>query len=218
MLVFPQRQDGGNRLADAAGHHVAADPANGLAPDARLDMDGCAAASYGFMERPDIPALLRQAHEGGCAIDLSDVTYYVGHETVVPGDDEKALPQMVEALFAFMQRNSAHLTEYSGSPSTRSSKSDGKSRSEPGSRNLNMQFAGNVVPVTGAQQGIGRAMALEFAASGADVAINWLDDDGAAQRVAEEVRAYGAARFWLTQTWVRSNKVLFGLEPGTPLL
>jgi KUP system potassium uptake protein len=36
----------------------------------------------------------------------------VGHETVVPGDDEKALPRVVEALFAFMQRNSAHLTEY----------------------------------------------------------------------------------------------------------
>ena len=71
-----------------------------------------AAAHYGFMERPDIPALLRQAHEGGCAIDLSDVTYYVGHETVVPGDDEKALPRVVEALFAFMQRISAHLTEY----------------------------------------------------------------------------------------------------------
>ena len=36
----------------------------------------------------------------------------VGHETVVPGEDEKALPRLVEALFAFMQRNSAHLTEY----------------------------------------------------------------------------------------------------------
>ena len=43
-----------------------------------------------------------------------------------------------------------------------------------------MQFASKVVLVTGAQQGIGRAMALEFAAAGADVAINWLDDDAAA--------------------------------------
>jgi NAD(P)-dependent dehydrogenase (short-subunit alcohol dehydrogenase family) len=34
-------------------------------------------------------------------------------------------------------------------------------------------------------------MTLEFAAAGADVAINWLDDNGAVQRVAEEVRAYG---------------------------
>ena len=54
-----------------------------------------------------------------------------------------------------------------------------------------MLFADKVVLVTGAQQGIGRGMALEFAAAGADVAINWLDDNGAAQRVAEEVRAYG---------------------------
>jgi NAD(P)-dependent dehydrogenase (short-subunit alcohol dehydrogenase family) len=34
-------------------------------------------------------------------------------------------------------------------------------------------------------------MALEFAAAGADVVINWLDDEGAAQRVAEEVSALG---------------------------
>src|SRR5262245_9072229 len=54
-----------------------------------------------------------------------------------------------------------------------------------------MQFAGNVVLVTGAQQGIGRAMATEFAAAGADVAINWLDDQAAAQEVAAAVRGHG---------------------------
>ena len=51
-----------------------------------------AAAHYGFMERPDIPALLHAAHGRGCGIDLSDVTYHVGHETVVHADDERALP------------------------------------------------------------------------------------------------------------------------------
>jgi KUP system potassium uptake protein len=71
-----------------------------------------AAARYGFMERPDIPALLEHAHGFGCAIDLSDITYYVGHETVVPDEDDAALPRVAEAWFAFMQRNSAHLTEY----------------------------------------------------------------------------------------------------------
>ena len=54
-----------------------------------------------------------------------------------------------------------------------------------------MDFAGKVVLVTGAQQGIGRAMALEFAAAGADVAVNWLDDETAAQGVADQVRARG---------------------------
>jgi len=52
-----------------------------------------------------------------------------------------------------------------------------------------MQLAKKVVLVTGAQQGIGRAMAREVAAAGADVAINWLDDEGGAQRVADEIRA-----------------------------
>ena len=30
----------------------------------------------------------------------------------MPADDEKALPRWVEALVAFMQRNSVHLTDY----------------------------------------------------------------------------------------------------------
>jgi KUP system potassium uptake protein len=71
-----------------------------------------AVARYGFMERPDIPALLQTAHGGGCGVDLSDVTYYVGHETVVPSDGAKALPRWLEALFAAMQRNSTHVSDY----------------------------------------------------------------------------------------------------------
>jgi KUP system potassium uptake protein len=71
-----------------------------------------ATARYGFMERPDIPAVLAKAHVSGCAVDLEDVTYYVAHETVVPGEDGKGLPRWVEALFALMQRNSVHVSDY----------------------------------------------------------------------------------------------------------
>ena len=54
-----------------------------------------------------------------------------------------------------------------------------------------MQLAGKVVLVTGAQQGIGRAMTVEFARAGADIAINWLDNQDDAERVADEVRSSG---------------------------
>ena len=71
-----------------------------------------ATARYGFMERPDIPALLAHAHARGCKLDLSDVTYYVGHETIVPREEGKALPRWIEALYAAMQRNSVHVSDF----------------------------------------------------------------------------------------------------------
>jgi 3-oxoacyl-[acyl-carrier protein] reductase len=45
--------------------------------------------------------------------------------------------------------------------------------------------------VTGAQQGIGAAAARALAAAGHDVAINWLDDQAAAEAVAADIRAAG---------------------------
>jgi 3-oxoacyl-[acyl-carrier protein] reductase len=53
---------------------------------------------------------------------------------------------------------------------------------------------GAVVLVTGAQQGIGRAMALAFARAGAHVGVNYLDDREAADTVAAEVERLGARR------------------------
>lgn len=50
---------------------------------------------------------------------------------------------------------------------------------------------GRVALVTGSSRGIGRATALAFAAEGADVVINGLDDEDREQAVAEEVRALG---------------------------
>ncbi|HKW94819.1 MAG TPA: SDR family NAD(P)-dependent oxidoreductase [Methylomirabilota bacterium] len=54
-----------------------------------------------------------------------------------------------------------------------------------------MRLSGKVALVTGAQQGIGRAIALAMAGEGADVGVNFLDDAAAAERVAAEVRRVG---------------------------
>ena len=53
-----------------------------------------------------------------------------------------------------------------------------------------MQLLGKTALVTGAQQGIGRGIALAFAEAGADVAINWLDDEAAAREVATFVTGH----------------------------
>jgi KUP system potassium uptake protein len=68
------------------------------------------------MERPDIPRLLVQIKQYGCDIDLADVTYFVGHETVIRRQDGLGLPQWEEALFAVMERNASHVTEYFNLP------------------------------------------------------------------------------------------------------
>jgi KUP system potassium uptake protein len=67
---------------------------------------------FGFMETPDIPLVLTQTQALGCDIDLTDVTYYLGHETIVARKDGKGLPLWEEAAFALMLRNAARLSDF----------------------------------------------------------------------------------------------------------
>ena len=69
-------------------------------------------AHVGFMEQPDLPALLRRAQARGYKVDPSNVTYFIGRETVVPREDGKGLPRVVQSTFAFLLRNSSEAIQY----------------------------------------------------------------------------------------------------------
>jgi KUP system potassium uptake protein len=75
-----------------------------------------AEARFGFMERPHIPELLTTSKALGCTIDVNDVTYYVGHETVVGREDGKGLPAWQERFFAVMERNAVHVSDFFSLP------------------------------------------------------------------------------------------------------
>ena len=54
-----------------------------------------------------------------------------------------------------------------------------------------MRLAGKVALVTGAQQGIGKAIALAYGREGASVVINYLDNQAAAEEMASQIRTLG---------------------------
>ena len=78
-----------------------------------------AEARFGFMERPHIPELLTSGKSMGCAIDIDDVTYYVGRETVVPREDGRGLPAWQERIFVVLERNAVHVSDFFSLPRDR---------------------------------------------------------------------------------------------------
>jgi KUP system potassium uptake protein len=73
-------------------------------------------ACYGFMERPDMPQLLRELAIQGCGVDLERLTYFVGSERIVPRADGAGLPRWIEATFSWLLRNSMHAPDYLNVP------------------------------------------------------------------------------------------------------
>jgi len=69
-------------------------------------------AHFGFMEKPDLPTLLQRAHDRGYPVDPSNVTYFIGRETVVRREDGKGLSRFWEIAFSFLLRNSSEAIEY----------------------------------------------------------------------------------------------------------
>jgi len=69
-------------------------------------------ARYGFMETPNVPAVLRQCRDEGLSIDLKKATYYLSHVTVIPTARRIGMALWREHLFATMTRNAARATTY----------------------------------------------------------------------------------------------------------
>ncbi|HBW95159.1 MAG TPA: potassium transporter Kup [Enterobacter asburiae] len=76
-------------------------------------------AQYGFMEHPDIPRLLQGVSEINALFATDDVTWYVGHETIVAGEGEAGMAAWQRHIFAFMKRNCTHVINHYHLPSDR---------------------------------------------------------------------------------------------------
>ncbi|MFT3976605.1 MAG: KUP/HAK/KT family potassium transporter [Sphingomonas bacterium] len=61
----------------------------------------------GFMEPIDVPGGLREAAAGLTDARLDDISYYVGHETVIADRRTKGMAHWREALFVWLLRNTA---------------------------------------------------------------------------------------------------------------
>jgi len=73
---------------------------------------------FGFMQGPTIAGGLQLACDQGKlhCIDLADITYYVGRETIIPRDDVVGMALWRETLFAFLQHNAKSAASFFGVP------------------------------------------------------------------------------------------------------
>ena len=74
---------------------------------------------FGFMEQPDVPTGLKVGLSSGqiAAANLESVTYYTGHETVIPTGLRPGMAPWRESLFAFMHHNAQRPGAYFKIPS-----------------------------------------------------------------------------------------------------
>jgi KUP system potassium uptake protein len=73
-------------------------------------------AHYGFMEKPNIPELLREAKLIESELHIDDVVYYIGHETIRHSPDGLGLPLWQEKTYALLHRNAAQVHDYLNLP------------------------------------------------------------------------------------------------------
>ncbi len=75
-------------------------------------------AAFGFMETPDVPAVLALCRKEGIVARTSETTYYLGRERLLPTGKEK-MARWRKKIFVFMSRNARSATEFFGIPPNR---------------------------------------------------------------------------------------------------
>jgi KUP system potassium uptake protein len=87
-------------------------------------------AAYGFMESPDVPAVLAQLQPQGLEVKLMETTFYLGRETLIPTRAGRAKRMALAAkglwmamwrkkLFVLMTNNARSATAYFSLPANR---------------------------------------------------------------------------------------------------
>lgn len=75
-------------------------------------------AFFGFMQKPNVPQIMKIAAQYGLVTDPMTTTFFLGRETLLTGGQSKMM-RWRKTLFAFMSRNAGNPTSYFGIPANR---------------------------------------------------------------------------------------------------
>jgi KUP system potassium uptake protein len=68
--------------------------------------------NFGFSEEPDVPAVLADLDDPELTLDLKEITYFLGRETLIATRHVDQMAPWREKLFVAMQRNATNATSY----------------------------------------------------------------------------------------------------------
>ena len=68
-------------------------------------------ASYGYMESPDVSALIERIRERGVPLKASEATYYFNREMIITGGDAR-MWNWQKYLYGFLSRNARQARDY----------------------------------------------------------------------------------------------------------
>jgi KUP system potassium uptake protein len=71
--------------------------------------------SFGYMEEPRLVPVLEEIAQAVPVFDFDNATYYIGHETIVAGNDG-IISRVPEAIFSYLNRNAVHEERDYGMP------------------------------------------------------------------------------------------------------